>query len=253
MRAAQLWHWIYFRGARDFAEMLNVAKPMRAMLAEGSRSRARGSSPSRCPPTGRANGSSRMDPAGAMTKASRSNASISPRATGARFCGLLAGRLHADLTFCHTRHAEAGAQSYRGEISADDGGARPPGDFRAASRRPTALVPSGEGVGGRSPTSCSWAWASRSIISTCARGDRNLTEARGFSLSKPAITVSTSGVRPQFDALGREWARCSPFADRRRRIARQTGAPQQKYPIADCSPRAAPIPGRQRAALTSNT
>src|SRR5580704_10438051 len=34
MLAGQLWHWIYFRGVRDFAEMLNVAKPMRAMLAE---------------------------------------------------------------------------------------------------------------------------------------------------------------------------------------------------------------------------
>ena len=34
MRAGQIWHWTYFRGVRDFSEMLNVAKPMRAMLAE---------------------------------------------------------------------------------------------------------------------------------------------------------------------------------------------------------------------------
>src|SRR5919107_2476494 len=34
MRVAQLWHWIYFRGAKDFAEMTNVGKELRAKLAE---------------------------------------------------------------------------------------------------------------------------------------------------------------------------------------------------------------------------
>ena len=33
MRTNQLWHWIYFRGARDFAEMLNISKTLRATLA----------------------------------------------------------------------------------------------------------------------------------------------------------------------------------------------------------------------------
>ena len=33
MRVAQLWHWIYFRGAKDFAEMTNVGKELRARLA----------------------------------------------------------------------------------------------------------------------------------------------------------------------------------------------------------------------------
>ena len=32
MRAQQLWHWMYFRGARTFAEMTNVSKDMRAEL-----------------------------------------------------------------------------------------------------------------------------------------------------------------------------------------------------------------------------
>ena len=34
MRIAQVWHWIYFRGARDFSEMTNVGKGLRAALAE---------------------------------------------------------------------------------------------------------------------------------------------------------------------------------------------------------------------------
>lgn len=33
MRARQLWHWIYYRGATDFAAMTNLAKDFRARLA----------------------------------------------------------------------------------------------------------------------------------------------------------------------------------------------------------------------------
>ncbi len=34
MRAQQLWHWIYHRGARSFDEMTNISKALRAQLAE---------------------------------------------------------------------------------------------------------------------------------------------------------------------------------------------------------------------------
>jgi 23S rRNA (adenine2503-C2)-methyltransferase len=34
MRVSQLWHWIYFRGSRDFEAMTNVSKGLRALLAE---------------------------------------------------------------------------------------------------------------------------------------------------------------------------------------------------------------------------
>jgi 23S rRNA (adenine2503-C2)-methyltransferase len=34
MRVGQVWQWIYEKGVRDFAEMTNLAKPYRALLAE---------------------------------------------------------------------------------------------------------------------------------------------------------------------------------------------------------------------------
>ena len=34
MRASQLWHWIYHRGARDFSAMRNIARPLLEKLAE---------------------------------------------------------------------------------------------------------------------------------------------------------------------------------------------------------------------------
>ena len=34
MRVAQLWHWLYVRGAVDFRAMLNISKELRSALAE---------------------------------------------------------------------------------------------------------------------------------------------------------------------------------------------------------------------------
>src|SRR5438309_9424979 len=34
MRTQQLWHWIYFRGAKSFDEMTSVSKEMRAQLEQ---------------------------------------------------------------------------------------------------------------------------------------------------------------------------------------------------------------------------
>src|ERR1700721_123486 len=34
MRASQLWHWIYHRGAREFSGMRNIARPVLDRLAE---------------------------------------------------------------------------------------------------------------------------------------------------------------------------------------------------------------------------
>ena len=34
MRTAQLWHWIYHRGAADFSAMRNIARPLLEKLAE---------------------------------------------------------------------------------------------------------------------------------------------------------------------------------------------------------------------------
>src|SRR5688572_27176431 len=34
MRTQQLWHWMYFRGAKSFDEMTNVSKEMRSQLEQ---------------------------------------------------------------------------------------------------------------------------------------------------------------------------------------------------------------------------
>ncbi len=39
MRAAQLWHWLYIRGATDFEAMTNVSKDLRAEPSQPFRHR----------------------------------------------------------------------------------------------------------------------------------------------------------------------------------------------------------------------
>ena len=56
MRAAQLWHWIYFRGARRFEDMSNVGKGLRARSPKPTRSIVPRSSPSRSRRTAPASG-----------------------------------------------------------------------------------------------------------------------------------------------------------------------------------------------------
>ncbi|MEE4238271.1 MAG: 23S rRNA (adenine(2503)-C(2))-methyltransferase RlmN, partial [Anderseniella sp.] len=34
MRASQLWHWLYHRGAASFSEMTNISKDLRARFAD---------------------------------------------------------------------------------------------------------------------------------------------------------------------------------------------------------------------------
>ena len=85
MRVAQLWHWIYFQGVTRFDAMLNIGKPLRAMLADRYTLGA---------PGGRGRtGLGRRNPQVAdphavdrcrTTAAPRSNASTSPNRTAAR-------------------------------------------------------------------------------------------------------------------------------------------------------------------------
>ena len=168
------------------------------------------------------------------------------------------GRLHAQLHLLPHRHAGPGAQPDRGRDRRAGMVARDRlGDFPGGSRRRTGSCPPARACA-PSPTSSSWGWASRSIISTmCAMRSACLTDGDGLSLSKRRITVSTSGVVPEMARLGRGMrhdARGFAACDQRR-SARQAGAAQQE--ISDrqsARRRAAIIPAPpMRGASRSNT
>ena len=220
MRVAQLWHWIYFRGADRFEAMTNVGKGLRGGARRGlharpARGRRRAGLEGRHPQV--------ADPHAADRPARprrRDRVRLHPRERPRHALRLQPGRLHADLLLLPHRHAAARAQPDRagdrgaGRSSPATGSAtgrasrRPRARARRACCRPTASA--------SSPTSSSWAWASRSTISTTSstRSTSSPTTTAS-SLSRRRITVSTSGVVPQMRRLGPRrtpcWrSRCTP-------------------------------------------
>ena len=151
MRASQLWHWIYFRGADDFDAMLNICKAYARQLAEhfslGAAGDRRGAGLDRRHAQ-MADALARRK--ATATKAPKSNASIFPRATAAR-CAFRAGRLHADLQLLPYRHAEAGPQSHVAGDHRRSSSSRATGSaiFPDWSAPTDGLMPGGEGVRAR--------------------------------------------------------------------------------------------------------
>ena len=104
-----------------------------------------------------------------------------------------------DCTFCATAQqgfnrnlsvAEIVGQVWLAQRELAHGGRH--GDGRAASRA-------------RSPTSCSWAWVSRSpITATCVPAMRIFLDDLGYDLSRRRVTLSTSGLVPQIYKLAEE-------------------------------------------------
>ena len=111
MRVAQLWHWIYFRGARRLrlhAQCLQGAcasgwtRPSRSLCRKSSRSRSR--------VDGTRKWLLRLAPVDAHDKGAEIECVYIPESDRGTLVRLLAGRLHAQLQLLPHRHAEARAQ-----------------------------------------------------------------------------------------------------------------------------------------------
>ena len=259
MRASQLWHWIYHRGAREFSAMRNIARPLLEKLAERHTLARPEIVAEQVSADGTRKWLLRMPPAGPGDKGAEIETRLHPRVRPRHAVRLEPGRLHPQLHVLPYRHAELGAQPHGGRDRRRRFWSRATGSaiFPAASRRPTGSSPPAKACA-RSPTSSSWAWASRSTISTtCARR----------SASSPTATACRcrSGASPSRPpASCRKWRasarECGDDARRlaardQRRAARQAGAAQQEISDrrAACRP-AATIPAPPtRGASPSNT
>ena len=141
-RARQLWHWIYHRGATDFAAMSNLSKEFRAALAEQFMRRPAGGL-----------GRPAVDRRHAQVAAQvprRPGSGIGPHpGRGPRHAvRLLAGRLHAHLQVLPHRHAAPGAQPVRaGDREPDHAGARSSRRVAEPEGRPHAVQHRHDGHG----------------------------------------------------------------------------------------------------------
>ena len=204
MRVAQLWHWIYHRGATDFAAMTTIGKDMRAAFAQRfSLERPRVVS-EHISSDGTRKWLLRMAPKGAGDKGAEIETVYIPEVDRGTLC--VSSQVGCTLTcsFCHTgtqrlvRNLEAaeivGQLLVARDQLGDWPGAGRPGDGGALPDAPR-LISNIVFMGMGEPLYNFE--AVKDAVEAIADGE-------GLSLSRRRITVSTSGVVPMIPRAGAE-------------------------------------------------
>ena len=203
MRATQLWHWIYHRGVREFSDMRNIARPLLEKLA----ARHDLARPEIVAEQVSADGTRkwliRMPPAGPRDKGAEIECVYIPESDRGTLCVSIQVGCTLNCTFCHTGTQALVRNLSSAEIVAQVLVARDRlGDFPGGVAPTDGLVPSGEGV--RAVSNIVFMGMGEPLYNfdNVREAVGVLTDGDGLSISKRRITVSTSGVVPQMDALG---------------------------------------------------
>jgi 23S rRNA (adenine2503-C2)-methyltransferase len=214
MRASQLWNWIYVNGVTDFEKMTNIAKPVRAMLAEQFQLDRPEIVSEQVSMDGTRKWLFRFrDPQNPLLPPVEIETVYIPEEDRGTLC--VSSQVGCTLTcsFCHTGTQKLVRNLTAGEILAQVLMARERlGDFPGGQRPADGgLVPAPRGSGGSEGDS-------RAITNVVMMGMgeplynyENVKQAlliasdeAGLSLSKRRITLSTSGVVPFIEPAGRE-------------------------------------------------
>ena len=203
MRVSQIWHWLYVRGARDFAEMTNVGKGLKAQLAQHftlDRPEVVTEQVSR---DGTRKWLLRMALTGAHdhNRGAEIECVYIPGDDRGTLC--VSSQVGCTLTcsFCHTGTQRLVRNLSTAEIVAQLVVARDAlGDF-------TGQMPGKDGgEAGRLVTNIVFMGMGEPLYNLDAVIDAIavMSDQEGLGLSRRRITVSTSGVVPQIERLGLE-------------------------------------------------
>jgi 23S rRNA (adenine2503-C2)-methyltransferase len=208
MRSAQLWNWIYVNGVTDFERMTNIQKGFRQKLADAFLLDRPEIVSEQVSVDGTRKWLFRFrDPLNPNMPPVEVETVYIPEEDRGTLC--VSSQVGCTLTcsFCHTgtqtlvRNLTAGEilgqvlmarerlGDFPGGSRPDDGGLVPSGDTRAITN--IVMMGMGEPLYNLD--------AVRDAVATMSDGD-------GLSLSRRRITVSTSGVVPQIEPLGRDVA-----------------------------------------------
>ena len=208
MRVSQLWHWIYFRGARDFGEMLNVSKAMRSQLADAFDLRLPEIVEEQISVDGTRKWLLRLRPVDAFDKGAEVECVYIPESDRGTLCVSSQVGCTLNCSFCHTGTQRLVRNLTTAEIVGQLLVARQRlGDFPDRDRPTDGLVPAGEGV--RAVSNIVFMGMGEPLynLNNVMAAIEIMADGDGLALSKRRITVSTSGVVPQFERLGAE---CGP-------------------------------------------
>jgi len=250
MRVGQLWHWIYHRGVKDFADMLNVAKPLRALLAERFTLERPAVTTEQVSQDGTRKWLIKMAPTGPHDKGAEIECVYIPERDRGTLCVSSQVGCTLTCTFCHTGTQKLVRNLTAGEIVAQVLIARDRlGDFPGGVAPADGIVPSGEGV--RAVSNIVFMGMGEPLYNFDNVRDAIgvLTDGDGLSLSRRRITVSTSGVVPELPALGADCGTMLAISLHATNDAlRDKLVPlNKKYPIADLLAACRAYPGASNA------
>src|SRR5271154_3133404 len=205
MRTGQLWHWIYHRGVRDFAAMRNIARPLLGILAARFTLERPEIVAEQVSADGTRKWLLRMPSGGRHDKGAEIECVYIPESDRGTLCVSSQVGCTLNCTFCHTGTQALVRNLTSAEIVAQVMVARDRlGDFPGGIAPDDGLVPSGEGV--RAVSNIVFMGMGEPLYNFENVRDAIgvLTDGDGLSLSRRRITVSTSGVAPEMEKLGRE-------------------------------------------------
>jgi len=209
MRAAQLWHWIYFRGASDFASMLNISKAMRERLDAAFSLELPEIVEEQVSTDGTRKWLLRLAQTSVTDRPAEVECVYIPESDRGTLCVSSQVGCTLNCSFCHTGTQKLvrnlTAQEIVGQLMV---ARRRLGDFPGLERPTDGLVPSGEGV--RAVSNIVFMGMGEPLynLENVEAAIDVMADGDGLSVSKRRITVSTSGVVPRIQRLGAE---CGPM------------------------------------------
>ncbi|MBE7199916.1 MAG: 23S rRNA (adenine(2503)-C(2))-methyltransferase RlmN [Parafilimonas terrae] len=204
MRATQIWHWVYWYGVTRFDAMLNVGKALRRRLEENFTLERPEVVAEQVSSDGTRKWLIRLASTGPLDRGAEIECVYIPESDRGTLC--VSSQVGCTLTcsFCHTGTQRLVRNLTSREIVAQVLVARDRlGDFPGREPPRDGLVPSGEGV--RAVSNIVFMGMGEPLYNLDAVRDAIsvMADGEGLSLSRRRITVSTSGVVPQVEALGR--------------------------------------------------
>jgi 23S rRNA (adenine2503-C2)-methyltransferase len=204
MRVGQLWHWVYVRGARSFDEMSNVGKGLRHSLAEAYTLARPEVVSEQVSKDGTRKWLLRMPSTGPLDKGAEIECVYIPEVDRGTLC--VSSQVGCTLTcaFCHTGTQRLVRNLTSAEIAAQLIVARDRiGDWPGRTPPDGAFVPND---GGRFVSNIVFMGMGEPLYNpdNVIPAVSVLSDNEGLGLSRRRITVSTSGVVPEMERLGRE-------------------------------------------------
>ncbi len=204
MRVGQLWHWIYFRGAQNFSEMTNVSKELRALLEERYTLARPEVEVEQVSADGTRKWLLRLPADYPGEKPHEIEAVYIPESDRGTLCISSQVGCTLNCSFCHTGTMRLVRNLTAAEIVGQVMVARDRiGEWPGATPVADKNLPKGEG---RMISNIVFMGMGEPLYNfeNVKEAIDTISDGEGISIGKRRITVSTSGVVPMIEPLGRD-------------------------------------------------